>query len=194
MNLREIQLLKDAGFKDNAIQVLSRQYPSLHIAWESSPISWWMLLYVTEDELLDWQTQTQLEIIFAQRVLPNISRFNDKMYKISRKIINAAKTSLADRVGYQDIRGYKVELDELCSTIDLPINIQYAIKTISEISGNLYDLVVNATEASSDRVAEVKFQADTIRKYVSNPFPPEVERLELDKDTADPWKDILEEL
>lgn len=198
LSFRDIKLLRDINCPEKTITMLNR-YKSLYNAWNESVDSRWMLDYVYSKKILDEKTAIQLSIIFAERVLYIWEEVFPKN-KAPHKAIKAAKrwlqnpteenVDLADAAAMKSHRLFARGDESAAALVGVA-----AAQPCNIITGFSHpDVSRSAINATDDDPDELKFQADTVREFITNPFKFETERLDLDKDTAEPWKDILEEL
>lgn len=168
------------------------QFPSLYIAYIKSEQSIWMLAYLANRAKKELTSKID-KILMLRFIEYAYSESNDVLIQNSINIIKQYIENKISKEGVDDFM-LKSNFDD-----SKPASIYKCLYFLSSkpnsYRGSYYIGYQISVKESADKRKDVEqFQSNTIRELVPNPFILEADRLGLDQATADPWKDILEDI
>lgn len=202
---KQYDYLKQKG-ADSIFLKNANQYNSLKEAWElnktnyqfQSDLLWFanidfnqklqqllvILQQVKEVKIVNTEDKLKLKSYLDECIFLVQQKLNNKhLSKEIEKILNFTWKNLNanDKISDPAIRGVLDFIKLVCSVL-------------SGDKSEFRDAVVEAAYILSNYSDSNESLISNIRKIIPNPYKLETERLNLDKDTTEPWKDILEEI
>lgn len=194
LSARDLRLIQQ-GINDNQyiinadIRKISYKYKSLREMWDKmvgNPFKDYAIKIANNNDLIDLKYQKELIRNLCNQCI------NSNKNPTDQKILSGYQYILDNLDNLDNIDKDKVDsIFWLANRINVSVlkNIcRYFTDTFSSSSKDSFNWLIMDLGGDPEKICNL------IRESIPNPFIPEVERLKLDKDTADPWTDILEEL